>query len=120
MAHANYITASLSEHSGRIEIGPYDPARWDGQGGHVFGESVDVTVSFGEEGMEATVQIGGIMSHDAETAQRRIDAYQQGADLCRWIEDRFADGDDWPTVARALLELLPLGVPTTFGFRYGR
>jgi len=62
-----------------LEVGPWDEARFEGNGGFEFGMSAEVhafTPSRKGEEVDFEVSFGAIGSHDAATARRRLASYK--------------------------------------------
>ena len=101
----------LNDYGGQVEIGIFDPERWDGKGGLRFGYSVIVYIENGLTTLNRKptvgVSIGGIVPHSPEDAELRIDCYRQGADIARLVRDELEAGQPWEKIVAFLTEILP-------------
>lgn len=126
MATRRYISrVNVGTHSAHVEIAIYDPNRWKDatpKGGAKFGHEATVYAQPGGSGWDgplvAGVSVGGLGTHSADDAEGRIDVYQQGADVARFITD-MAQQDVAPEVMQAYLnQQLGGGHQTTARFVY--
>ncbi len=95
-----------------VEVGPWDPDRFDGQGGFEFGMTAEARVGtkFGSDVYEYEVQFGAIGSHDADKARRRLASYQAAIDIAEMLP-RYVDKQvDFKTIATSLENDTMLGL----------
>lgn len=116
----------LNDYSGRIEVGIYDPDRFEGEGGMRFGFTAEVNVheNFHADGpyvegknFIAEVSQSSIGVTSPEEADLRIDVYQQATDIARFINQELRLDVSWKAISQWLQANLPTG-PHADRFRY--
>lgn len=108
-----------------VEVGIFDPERYEGQGGTRFGFTAEARYDRGfgfTPDSRAECSQASIGSTSPEEAQLRVDVYQQAIDLARFINDQLDVGTPAMGIASFLKENLATdpSKPADRPFKYGR
>lgn len=118
-----YVRFNAASRSLNVEIGYYDPERFDGEGGHVFALTTSVLVddnNFGadEPNYKVKVEQSGNSYVDLETAEMRAEVGRQALEMGRFIQDQLDAGESLDSIAAFLKSALHDREPVSKGFRY--
>ena len=86
-----------------VEVGIFDPERWDGAGGMSFSETADVRIEIRSYDGELKVGVNqGGTSRSIEQAERAADVFGQAIAIGRFVRDQIDAGEE-PSAVLAFL-----------------
>lgn len=115
-------------HNLTVRIAYYDPERWDGEGGDLFGFETEVAAdnraNYDDDGKFVGVELSvrvmqrGNSFCSIEEAEMRAEINRQALDMAHFIQDQLDAGEDLGAISAFLTDALTPGTPVKKGFKY--